>query len=56
MYNGLVRTACALVMAGVFSPLPRGGPYALGNGSYQVRLPLLNLLHKQFFRLRHNGS
>jgi hypothetical protein len=33
-----------------------GGPYALGNGSYQVRLPPLNLLHKQFFRLRYNGS
>jgi hypothetical protein len=33
-----------------------GGPYALANGSYQVRLPLLNLLHKQFFRLRYNGS
>ena len=29
-----------------------GGPYALGDGSYQVRLPLLNLLHKQFFRLK----
>jgi hypothetical protein len=33
-----------------------GGPYALGNDLYQVRLPLLNLLHKQFFRLRYNGS
>jgi hypothetical protein len=33
-----------------------GGPYALGDGSYQVRLPLLNLLHKQFFRLKYNGS
>jgi len=32
-----------------------GGPYALGDGMYQVRLPLLNLLHKQFFRLRYNG-
>lgn len=33
-----------------------GGPYGLGDGSYQVRLPLLNLLHKQFFRLKYNGS
>lgn len=34
---------------------PLSGPYALGNGSYQFRLPLLNLLHKQFFRLSYNG-
>jgi hypothetical protein len=33
-----------------------GGPYALSSGSYQVRLPLLNLLRKQFFRLKYNGS
>ena len=32
------------------------GPYALGNGSYQMRLPSLNLLHKQFFRLKFNGT
>jgi len=33
-----------------------GGPYGLGNGSYQMRLPLLNLIHKQFFRLKYNRS
>ena len=27
------------------------GPYASTGGSYQFRLPLLNILHKQFFRL-----
>ena len=30
------------------------GPYASESGFYEFRLPLVNLLHKQYFRLRYN--
>jgi len=49
----VLQTSDGVAPAGQWFTL--GGPYALANGSYQVRLPLLNLLHKQFFRLRYNG-
>jgi hypothetical protein len=49
----VLQTTAALSPTAAWRSL--SGPYAVAGGFYEVRLPTINLLHQQFFRLAYVG-